>query len=91
MGFWDAVKKGAEILGEGLSHQQTTMDLMEMSEAAGMIHLGVLVPRIIGEDWMDEFIVRLNNVSGDDERKAKSFRIHAEAIAHGEGWSSSRY
>ena len=50
MGFWDVIGKGVEVFGIALAHQQAVDDLMRMSESAGMVHLGVLVPSVVEGD-----------------------------------------
>jgi hypothetical protein len=87
MGFWDVIGKGVEVFGIALAHQQAVDDLMRMSESAGMVHLGVLVPSVVEGDWMSEFRTRLRNCEQDESeseeyrQKARTFRVHASYLA----------
>jgi hypothetical protein len=93
--FWnslgDAIGKGLEVVGTALAHQKAVEELMEMSEASGMVHLSVLVPAVVEDDWMDEFMGRLRTCERDESesseyrQKAKTFRIHAGYLADRHG------
>jgi hypothetical protein len=87
MGIWDKVGKVTNALATAADRMTAVNNLMEMSESAGMTHLGVLVPRTVDEGWFDGLIsmlrTRENDTSVDHEtrQKAKTFRVHAEGIA----------
>ena len=87
MGFWDVIGKGVEAFGTALAHQQAVDDLMRMSESAGMVHLGVLVPSVVEGDWMSEFSSKLRICERDESQseeyrqKARTFRVHASFLA----------
>jgi hypothetical protein len=96
VGIWDFLGKTVETMGTIAIRHQVAKDLMDMSEASGMVHLGVLVPQIVEEDWMGEFILRLEqfedglyDATPADQEKAKNFRVHAQLLAAREGWRAS--
>jgi hypothetical protein len=97
-GFWDGVGRALGAGAKGIWLHQQIDELMDMSESAGMIHLGVWLPQVakgeddddaVGRDLpsVDYIIQNLRNREDDEDpeiaQKTKTFRVHATAITAG--------
>ncbi len=83
MGFFSELLKTGAIAADRI---MTVKNLMEMSEAAGLKQLDILVPRTRREGWDGDFVQTLANIANgsshdDDERqKAKTFLSYANEL-----------
>jgi hypothetical protein len=79
MGFWDRI-------GDAADKSAMVTNLVQMNESSGMTYLETVVPRIIDEGWLNEFLLDLarlissSHVSIEDSEKILAFQTRAREI-----------
>ena len=83
MGFFSELLKSGAVAADRV---MTVKNLLEMSEAAGLKQLDILVPRTRREGWDIEFVQTLVNVAhgsghdAEERQKARTFLSYTNEL-----------